>query len=73
MVWTESRRKKPKDEDWNKPKDGKLGQDKDGKRDESCCLEAYKECAEARETTKAKLQATGQRIMCNDVQDPTWT
>ena len=36
-------------------------------------LIAYKECAEARETTKAKLQATGQRIMCNDVQDATWT
>ena len=30
VVWTESRRKKPKDEDWNKPKDGNWDKTKTG-------------------------------------------
>ena len=51
------------DENWDKRKDWERRE---------LCLKLT-ECAEARETAKAKLQATGQRIMCNDVQDATWT
>ena len=54
---------------------GRWTKDKEQERDarESGAYSLQRVCAEARETTKAKLQATGQRIMCNDVQDATWT